>query len=124
MDKNEELTFGKHVVQLEILSDLRNLQPLLTKTIDAMPLVYDINKDVRFNQGIEKGIEKGREEEAAKKDYFFVSNLLINTDIVHLTDEQIAGLANGTVAFVQTVKHERAEKKETPYSLLLKSIIS
>ena len=42
----------------EILSDLRNLQPLLTKTIDTMPLVYDLNKDVRFNQGIKKGIEK------------------------------------------------------------------
>ena len=102
LDKNQELTFGKHLVQLEILSDLRNLQPLLTKTIDAMPLVYDMNKDVRFNQGIEKGrqegIEKGIEKGVLLKDQLLVIHLLKKEKF---SLDTIADLSAVTLDFVE-----------------------
>ena len=98
LDKNEELTFGKHIVQLEILSSLRNLQPLLTKTIDAMPLVYDLNKDIRFNQGIEKGIEKGVEKGELIKSQKSVIHLLKKEKF---SFETIADFAEVDLEFVR-----------------------
>jgi predicted transposase/invertase (TIGR01784 family) len=62
-------------MQLEILSNLRNLQTQIVKQISAMPITFDIKKDLRYQQGkeegieegiekgIEKGIQKGRDEE-------------------------------------------------------------
>lgn len=49
----------KYLTQLEILAELRNLQPLTIQQIEVMPITYDITKDLRFQQGIEQGIEQG-----------------------------------------------------------------
>jgi hypothetical protein len=97
----------KYLNQLMMLSRLRQIEALTIKITEEMPIHYDIEKDSLYL----KGTEKGREEEAAKKNYLFVSNLLLNTHIVHLTDEQIAGLANVTLAYVQKVRLELASKK-------------
>ncbi|MCU0447473.1 MAG: hypothetical protein MUE85_21455 [Microscillaceae bacterium] len=45
----------KCVKQLEILSNLRNLQAEIIKQLERMALTYDLEKDIRFKQGIEKG---------------------------------------------------------------------
>ncbi len=52
----------KVIFQLEILSNLRNLQSEIIKQISAMPITFDIKKDLRYQQGIEQGIEKGIEK--------------------------------------------------------------
>ena len=52
----------RYAKQLEILSSLRNLQPETVKQIEAMALVYDIRKDLRYQQGHEEGHEEGLEE--------------------------------------------------------------
>jgi hypothetical protein len=39
------------VKPLEILSNLRNLQALIIKQLEIMALTYDIEKDIRFQQG-------------------------------------------------------------------------
>ena len=101
LDKDQELIFGKHIVQLEVLSDLRNLQPLLTKTIDAMPLVYDMKKDVRFNQGIKEGIEKGVEKGVLLKDQRLVIHLLKKGTF---SLETIADLACVDIDFAKNTK--------------------
>lgn len=54
--------FHKYITQLEILSNLRNLQPEIVKNLTTMPITFDITKDLRYQQGVEKGIEKGKEE--------------------------------------------------------------
>ncbi len=54
--------FQKFILQLEILSNLRNLQTQIVKQISAMPITFDIKKDIRYQQGIEEGIEQGIEE--------------------------------------------------------------
>ena len=101
LDRDQELIFGKHIVQLEVLSDLRNLQPLLTKTIDAMPLVYDMKKDVRFNQGIKEGIEKGIEKGVLLKDQRLVIHLLKKGTF---SLETIADLADVDMDFVKNIQ--------------------
>jgi predicted transposase/invertase (TIGR01784 family) len=52
----------KYVRQLEVLSNLRNLQEETIKQIETMPFTYNLESDIRYKQGIEKGIERGIEK--------------------------------------------------------------
>ncbi|MBF0519520.1 MAG: hypothetical protein HQK92_07350 [Nitrospirae bacterium] len=56
-----ELGRLKYIRQLEVLAQLRDLQEKVYEEVSEMTLVYDIERDVRYKQGIEKGIEKGIE---------------------------------------------------------------
>ena len=90
----------KYLNQLMMLSRLRKIEALAIKITEEMPIHYDIETDALYL----RGTEKGRSDEAAKKDYIFVTNLLLDTDF---DDAKIARLANVTLAFVQTVRDER-----------------
>ena len=45
--KNER-ELHEHVTDLEILSNLRNLQRQTKKELEKMPIIYDLRKDIRF----------------------------------------------------------------------------
>jgi predicted transposase YdaD len=100
-----DLNLQKNLVQLEIISSLRNLQPLLNKILTTMPITYDIRKDLRFKEGkqegIQEGIQEGRQKEALIKDQSFVINLL-QKGIESL--ETIAEFAIVELAFVVKTK--------------------
>jgi predicted transposase/invertase (TIGR01784 family) len=49
----------KYIFQLEILSNLRNLQTEVTTQTDNMSIYYDLETDVRYKQGVGVGIEQG-----------------------------------------------------------------
>jgi predicted transposase YdaD len=102
----------KYINQLMMLSRLRKIEALTIKISEEMPIHYDIETDALYLRGTEKGIErgreKGREEEAAKKNYLFVSNLLLNTDF---SDDKIALLANVTISYVKQVRQELSKTK-------------
>ncbi|WP_420264420.1 hypothetical protein [Candidatus Magnetominusculus dajiuhuensis] len=55
----EETLRGRYIRQVEVLSQLRNLQDEVCKEAEAMALVYDLEKDVRFRQGRERGMVEG-----------------------------------------------------------------
>ncbi|MBF0458773.1 MAG: hypothetical protein HQK99_12865 [Nitrospirae bacterium] len=55
----EETLRGKYVRQVEVLSQLRDLQDEVSKEAEAMALVYDLERDVRFKQGRERGMLEG-----------------------------------------------------------------
>ena len=93
-------TLKKYINQLMMLSRLRRIEALAIKITEEMPIHYDIETDALYL----RGTEKGRSEEAAKKDYIFVTNLLLD---VGFDDAKIARLADVTLAFVQKVKDER-----------------
>ena len=64
MDKLQELLkgehrFGKYLKQLEVLAKLRNLQEETLKQTADMPIVYDLETDIRFMQGEARGESKG-----------------------------------------------------------------
>lgn len=48
----------KYLQQLEMLANLRNLQPEITQQIKAMPILYDVTTDLRYQQGYEKATQK------------------------------------------------------------------
>lgn len=87
------LNLQKNIVQLEIISKLRKLQPLLTKILDDMPFVFDIRKDLRFKEG--------KQDERLAKDQFFVINLF-QKGIQSL--ETIAEFADVELSFVLKTK--------------------
>jgi hypothetical protein len=95
------LNLEKNLVQLDIISSLRNLQPLLTKILTDMPIIIDISKDMRFKQGRKEGRQEGRQEEALVKDQNFVINML-QKSIEPM--EAIAEFADVELAFVVKTK--------------------
>ena len=65
-----------------------------------MALTYNIETDVRYQQGIEKGIEKKEEE-------MIVTMLQSGL----LTDEQIAEMADTSLAHIRRIKKRRIGKQ-------------
>jgi predicted transposase YdaD len=54
--------FSKYARQLEIFAKLRNLQPVIIELLEDMALYYDLETDIRFLQGKEKGVAEGIEK--------------------------------------------------------------
>ena len=93
----EERKLKRYVRQIEILANLRDLQPQIIKHTQTMALTYDIKKDVRYQQGKEEGKEEGRlvgKEEVALA--------LLKSGL--LTDEQIARATDIPLEQVQRIK--------------------
>ena len=96
---NSEVRLKKFVRQLQVLSMLRNLQPLLNKIKDIMPLTIDYTEDIYYQTGKLEGIELGQ----LQKDKKFVTNLL---KAGTFSPEEIAKLADVSVEFVLKMKKE------------------
>lgn len=56
--EQSQLALGKYFRQVEILSKLRNFQNEVIKQIEAMAIVYDLETDIRYLQGKQKGAEE------------------------------------------------------------------
>jgi predicted transposase/invertase (TIGR01784 family) len=95
----------RHIRQLRILAQLRNLEPESLRIMDSIANYISEEKDILYRRGelkgIEKGIKKGIEKGIEKGKEAFVKNLLLNTDF---TIAKIASLSNVTEAFVKKVK--------------------
>lgn len=56
---NEETLLAKYIMQLEILAQFRGLQHIVCEEEEKMGIFLDLEKDIRFQQGKEKGREEG-----------------------------------------------------------------
>ena len=113
------LQFGKYARQLEVLSNLRNFQLIIIKYLETMPIVYNLETDIRYQQGkgkgmeegIEKGIEKGIEEGIEKGIEKGVINQKLKSikNLIRsklLTNQQIAAIEEVAVEFVENIERE------------------
>jgi hypothetical protein len=116
----QPLRFGKYARQLEVLSKLRNLQSLIVKYLETMPIVYDLETDIRFLQGQEKGIQQGIEQgieqgidKGIDKGMVLQKRKSIKGMILSnlLTFEQIAAIEDGSLEFVKMIAYELEEEK-------------
>ena len=58
---HNERELHEYVTDLEILSGLRKLQSETKKQLSKMSIMYDLTKDIRFKEGVEKGeLKKAR----------------------------------------------------------------
>ncbi|MES0335361.1 MAG: hypothetical protein SFH39_03230 [Candidatus Magnetobacterium sp. LHC-1] len=55
----EETLRGKYIQQIEMMSLTRDLQDYIYKEVEKMALTYDLERDIRFKQGLAQGVEKG-----------------------------------------------------------------
>ncbi|GAB3997729.1 hypothetical protein GCM10028807_43500 [Spirosoma daeguense] len=53
-----QLALGKFFRQIEVLSKLRNIQSVVIEQFEAMAIVYDLETDIRYLQGKQKGAEE------------------------------------------------------------------
>ena len=49
----------KYLRQLEVLSKLRNLQKEIIKSLEQMAIVYELETDIRYQQGLKEGEKRG-----------------------------------------------------------------
>ena len=114
--RGDSLATRKFIKQLEVISKLRNLQELTTKTIDNMSISFDITTDVRFKQGLEKGLEKGLELGANIKTILAIRNgLKVNVPL-----ESIAIMQEVSIEFVEKVKKELKKEPQIIKALSVK----
>ena len=122
IDGLDKGTFYKQriVNQLEVISGLRNLQPIIVELIPKiMALDYDIRKDLRYQQGMQKGLEeglekgleegleKGLEEGLEKKQDKMILALL---KIGKLSMEEIANAAEVPLDYIKKIAEELNKK--------------
>ncbi len=53
------LDLSMYIKETEVFSKLRDMQKIIIEEVDKMPIVYDLETDIRFMQGVQKGIENG-----------------------------------------------------------------
>lgn len=92
---------GKYVLQLEVLSKLRNLQVETIKEISTMPFTYDLKTDIRFKQGREIGKEEGIEQGIEQEKGQVAVKMLSQTS---LTVNQIAAIAGLSISEIKKLK--------------------
>jgi len=83
----------RHLRQLRILAQLRNLHPQILKIMDSIASYIKKENDVLYMLGEKEGMEKGKET--------VVRNLLLDTKF---TIAKIAALSDVSEAFVKKVK--------------------
>lgn len=88
----------EYTTDLEILSNLRNLQIVTKKQIDKMPIIYDLKKDLRYKEGKIEG-------ETNKAHIAIINMLKLNT----LSIKQIASVLEVPLDFVKKVQAELAK---------------
>ena len=105
IDSLDKGTFYKQriVNQLEVISGLRNLQPIIVELIPKiMALDYDIRKDLRYQQGMQKGLEEGLE----KQDKIILALLKKGK----LSQEDIAEAAEVPLDYIKKIAEELNKK--------------
>ncbi len=133
LDKLKKLAGNKNkfqqlLNQLERLSNLRKLQPLTAKSIEAMPITIEdigpIEKDRLYNRGLEIGIKLGAEkaeenaekaaEKAARK---FITALLQDGTY---TFQRIAAICDVPIELVLKIKQDLESPPPPPLPTVTK----
>ena len=106
LDKLQELLkgqnrFGKYLKQLEVLSKLRDLQEETIKQTSIMPIVYDLETDIRYIQGMNKGEARG---EARGVEQTINASIKKQLLMKILTNQQIADSLDVPIERVEKIK--------------------
>lgn len=96
-----DFSFRKHINQLRVLAQLRNLGIKLKEAMDSIEKLISPEKDVFYLMGEEKGEQRGQ----MKAEERFVRNLLTK---MNLSVEQAADVAGVSVEFVEQVRQKIA----------------
>ena len=104
---NSDLRLKKFIRQLQVLSMLRNLQPILNEIEDLMPLTIDYTQDIYYQTGLKQGVEEGIEKGIKKGIEKGIEKFILRTS---MTDNEIALAFEVPTALVKKIR-DRMEKK-------------
>lgn len=93
----------EYTTDLEILSGLRKLQSETKKQIDKMPIVYDLEKDLRFKEGKRKGRLEGKLEGKRESVVSLLKTKRFST-------EEISQYLSVPISFVENIAKELNQK--------------
>jgi predicted transposase/invertase (TIGR01784 family) len=102
------LRLEKYEKQLEILSKLRKLQPITLKILENMAFVYDLETDIRFQQGVEIGEERGEMRGEMKGIEKGIEKLLLAGSF---TVEYIAEIYDVSVNYIKKIQEKVKNQK-------------
>lgn len=102
-----ELNRLRYREQLRALIQLRKLGKQF-KTAMGTITTFKVENDPFYQDGIKQGVKEGVKQGVFKKNHDFVENLIIK---LGLSDEQVADIAEVSVAFVKKVREELNIKK-------------
>ena len=100
----EPIRLNKYLVQLGVMSRLRKLEGKFLKTLQNMPITYNIEEDQIYLKGIEKGIEKNKRSILIN----LIESDLFQTGVLSI--EKVAHLAGVPKEDVQKVIEELESK--------------
>ncbi|TAE73396.1 MAG: hypothetical protein EAZ85_07175 [Bacteroidetes bacterium] len=80
----------KYVQQLEMLSNLRNLQEVIKQKINNMAFVYDLKNDIRFKEGQQEERQKYEAERQKYEDEIQKYNLERQKSVLKLHQKKIS----------------------------------
>ena len=101
-----ELKKKKLFKQLRIVSNIRNLAPLIDKIMENITQYFVPERDPWYNKGFQLGEEKGEERAEERQKREFTARLSLKTDF---SDDKIAILAGVSVKYVAAIKNELAQ---------------
>ncbi len=108
--ENDELELSRYTRQLEVLSKLRKLQEITIKKIEAMPIIYDLETDIRFLQGVEKGVNQGVnqgiEQQTRKQEEENKAKIIEMLKDEVLSTVQLAKYMNVSIEYVEELKKQ------------------
>lgn len=97
-----DFTFRKHINQLRVLAQLRNLGIKLKEAMDSIEKLISPEKDIFYLMGEEKGEQRGQ----MKAEERIIRNLLTK---MNLSVEQAADVAGVSIEFVEQVRQKMAD---------------
>ena len=95
----ENLKYRKSVVQLDVLSNLRDFQREFINQLLAMAFTYNMEKDLRFQEGKRIGEKKGEERGEEKTKI----QAIINFSKLGISNEKIAQALEVSIDFIESV---------------------
>ncbi len=99
--QHDSQELDRRIAQFEIIGELRDVQEIIIKEETHMAITYNIEKDIRYNQGLERGVERGIGIATTERNIAFAKYLLQHTS--H-SDIEIAKLVSVSVDFVTNLR--------------------
>ena len=98
----ENLKYRKAVIQLDVLSNLRDFQRQFINQLLAMAFTYNMEKDLRFQEGEKRGEQRGERRGAEKAN----TKAILVLSKIGTSNEQIAQYLDVSIDFVERVLKE------------------
>ncbi len=98
----ENLKYRKAVIQLDVLSNLRDFQRQFINQLLAMAFTYNMEKDLRFQEGEKRGEQRGERRGAEKAN----TKAILVLSKIGTSNEQIVQYLDVSIDFVEKVLKE------------------